>query len=203
VPCGLSLLNIRSNDTVFAETANAGAMIAYASLAEVAGIVTPETVLWWHRKLVAEKYDGTDQRRPGRPRTASQIESLVVRMAAESRDWWVSSYPGWPVESGISHRARNGWLKSCRDTGSNRLPSGNARPTWREFLKRWGEIVAADLFAMKVWTRRGLRLFIVLFFIELSTRKVKIGGIAVSPNGLWMSQIGRKLTKAGNGILKR
>ena len=55
-------------------------------LKEVAGIVTPETLLSWHRKLIARKYDGTAQRRPGRPRTAGEIESLVVRMAEDNRN---------------------------------------------------------------------------------------------------------------------
>jgi putative transposase len=56
-------------------------------LAEVATIVTPETLLAWHRKLIARKYDGSGQRGPGRPRTAREIEAVVVRMAEENRDW--------------------------------------------------------------------------------------------------------------------
>ncbi len=56
-------------------------------LAEVATIVTPETLLAWHRKLIANKYDGTAQRGPGRPRTAVEIETLVVRLAEENREW--------------------------------------------------------------------------------------------------------------------
>ena len=56
-------------------------------LAEVAAIVTPETLLAWHRKLIAQKYDGRSKRRPGRPRTAGEIEALVLRMADENRDW--------------------------------------------------------------------------------------------------------------------
>src|SRR5580698_1102814 len=56
-------------------------------LAEVAGIVTPETLLAWHRKLVAQKYDGTGARKQGRPRTDSEVEELVVRLAKENRDW--------------------------------------------------------------------------------------------------------------------
>src|ERR1700741_4112512 len=56
-------------------------------LAEVAMIVTPETLLAWHRKLIASKYDGTAHRAPGRPRTAGVIEAVVVRMAEENRDW--------------------------------------------------------------------------------------------------------------------
>jgi hypothetical protein len=51
--------------------------------------------------------------------------------------------------------------------------------------------VAADFFTIEVWTCRGLRRFVVLFFMDLSTRTVQIGGIAGAPNGLWMSQVGR------------
>ncbi len=61
--------------------------------------------------------------------------------------------------------------------------------------------MAADFFTVEVWTRRGLQQFVVLFFIELSTRKVEIAGIAADANGLWMSQIGRNLTDAVDGIL--
>src|SRR5215510_1382330 len=55
-------------------------------LAEVATIVTPETLLRWHRKLIAQKYDGSRNRHPGRPRTPREIEDLVVQMAEENRD---------------------------------------------------------------------------------------------------------------------
>ena len=54
---------------------------------------------------------------------------------------------------------------------------------------------------MEVWTRRGLQRFIVLFFIDLSTRKVEIASIAQVANGLWMSQVARNLTDSENGIL--
>jgi len=56
-------------------------------LAQVATIVTPETLLAWHRKLIAEKYDGSTHRTRGRPRTAAEIAALVTRMAEENRSW--------------------------------------------------------------------------------------------------------------------
>src|SRR5438876_946316 len=56
-------------------------------LLQIATIVTPETLLTWHRKLIAQKYDGSANRRPGRPSTAGDIEALVVRMAQENRIW--------------------------------------------------------------------------------------------------------------------
>jgi putative transposase len=55
-------------------------------LDQIATIVTPETLLDWHRKLIAQKYDGTAHRAPGRPRTTGEIEAFVVRMAEENRD---------------------------------------------------------------------------------------------------------------------
>src|SRR5260370_32139810 len=67
-------------------------------LAEVATIVTPETLLAWHRKLIANKYDGTAQRGPGRPRTAGEIQPLVVRLAEENR---TSAYH--PIHAATSH----------------------------------------------------------------------------------------------------
>src|SRR6266496_6294652 len=56
-------------------------------LNEVATIVTPETLLAWHRKLIAKKYDGSANRGPGRPSTADEIAVLVIRMAEENRHW--------------------------------------------------------------------------------------------------------------------
>src|SRR6516162_2054754 len=56
-------------------------------LGEVATVVRPETLLAWHRKLIAHKYDGSGRRGPGRPRTAAELEALVVRMATENRNW--------------------------------------------------------------------------------------------------------------------
>src|SRR4029450_3231359 len=56
-------------------------------LNEIADLVTPDTLLAWHRELIAEKYDGSTKRGPGRPRISNEIETLVIRMAQENRDW--------------------------------------------------------------------------------------------------------------------
>jgi len=60
--------------------------------------------------------------------------------------------------------------------------------------------VASDFFTVEVWTRAGLQRFVVLFFIELSTRRVEVGGIARVANGLWMTQIARNLTDTVDGF---
>jgi transposase InsO family protein len=62
--------------------------------------------------------------------------------------------------------------------------------------------MAADFFTIEAWTHRGLQRFLVLFFMELSTRKVEIAGIATAANGLWMNEIGRNLTDAVDGIFR-
>jgi transposase InsO family protein len=170
-------------------------------LAEVATIVTPETLLAWHRKLIAQKYDGSGKRGPGRPSTARELEALVVRMAEESRDWGYRRIQG--ALSNLGHDiARSTIAEILARHGIEPAPERSRKTTWKEFLKRhWELIVAADFFTVEVWTQRGLQRFIVLFFIELSTRKVEIAGTAAVANGLWMSQIGRNLTDAVNGIL--
>src|SRR3954454_6778839 len=168
-------------------------------LAEVATIVTPETLLAWHRKLIAQKYDGSGKRGPGRPRTASEIEVLVVRLAEENRDWGYRRLQG--ALSHLGHRiARSTIAAILARHGLEPAPERHRKTTWKEFLARhWEGIVAADFFTVEVWTRRGLQRFVVLFFLDLSTRQVEIAGIASTANGLWMEQIGRRITDAVDG----
>ena len=171
-------------------------------LAEMATIVTPETLLAWHRKLIAQKYDSSAKRGPGRPRTADEIETLVIRMAEENRDWGYRRIQG--ALSNLGHEiARSTIADILQRHGIEPAPERKRNTTWKEFLSRhWELIVAADFFTVEVWTRRGLQRFVVLFFIELSTRRVEIAGIAATVNGLWMDQIGRNLTDSMDGILK-
>jgi len=83
--------------------------------------------------------------------------------------------------------------------GSNHQ-NGSGKPPGRSFSP--GElIVAADFFTVEVWTARGLQRYIVLFFIELSTRRVEIAGIASVANGLWMTQIARNISDTVDGLL--
>jgi putative transposase len=82
-------------------------------------------------------------------------------------------------------------------------PGRSRKTTWKEFLTQHCDlIVAADFFSIEAWTRVGLERFVILFFIELSTRRVEIAGIASNVNGMWMSQIGRNLTDSVDGLLK-
>lgn len=64
-----------------------GRAIGRKALLKLGCIVTPDTILRWYRDLIAKKYDGSKQRRPGRPRKASELRALVVRMARENTTW--------------------------------------------------------------------------------------------------------------------
>ena len=67
-------------------------------LREVASIVTPETILAWHRKLIAQKWDYSNRRGPGRPRVMTSIVELTVRMAQENPNWGYTTIMGfWPT----------------------------------------------------------------------------------------------------------
>ncbi len=170
-------------------------------LLELDTIVTPETLLAWHRRLIAQKYDGSKKRGPGRPRKTEQIERLVLRLATENRAWGYRRIQG--ALANLGHDIGRGTIAEILARhGIEPTPERQRATTWKEFLEQhWDLIVAADFFTIEAWTQRGLQRFLVLFFIELSTRKVEVAGIASVAHGLWMSQIGRNLTDAVDGIL--
>src|SRR5437016_732677 len=171
-------------------------------LARVATIVTPETLLAWHRKLIAKKYDGSGSRRPGRPRTVAEVEALVVRMAEENRNWGYRRIQGALANLGhlLAHNTIAGILKRY---GIEPAPERRRKTSWKEFLSRhWEQIVASDFFTVEVWTPNGLQRYVVLFFMDLSTRRVEIGGIARRANGLWMTQMARNRNDEVDGFFK-
>jgi putative transposase len=119
-------------------------------------LVTPDTLLAWHRNLIAQKYDGHDKRRPGRPRTGKDLESLVVRMAEENGSWGYRRIQG--ALSNLGHKlARSTIADVLRRHGIEPAPERSHKITWNEFLaQHWELIVAADFFTVEVWTARGL-----------------------------------------------
>ncbi len=171
-------------------------------LGEVASIVTPETLMAWHRKLIAKKYDGSKQRGPGRPGSQAKIQALVVRMATENRDWGYRRIQG--ALANLGHELARGTIANIlKAHGLEPAPERSRKTTWTEFLLRhWEVLVAADFFTIEVWTRKGLTRYVVLFVIELSTRRVEIRGVASQVNGLWMAQVARNLSDDTDGFLK-
>lgn len=192
---------LRLNDDQRRRLAVCAKRLGRKLLTEVATLVTPATLLACHRKLIAHKYHGHEKRGLGRPRIGKLLESLVVRMAEENRCWGYRRIQG--ALSNLGHKiARSTIADMLRRHGIEPAPERSRKTTWKEFLtQHWELTVAADFFTFEVWTAKGLKRFLVLFFIDLSSRRVEIAGIAASANGLWMSQIGRKVTDAVDGIL--
>lgn len=176
-------------------------LVGRGLLGRTGTIVTPDILLAWHRNLIARKYDGSGRRRSGRPGVQQEIESLVLRVAKENRDWGYRRIQG--VLQNVGDQVAHGTIACIlQKHGIEPAPERKRRTTWKEFLaQHWDQIIAADFFTVEVWTPKGLQRHLVLFFIDLSTRRVLIGGIAKVVNGLWMSQVARNLTDAVDGIL--
>ena len=104
--------------------------LARKLLAQVATLVTPETLLAWHRKLIAQKYDGSSFRTPGRRRTRKEVAALVVRMAKENRSWGYRRIQG--ALRNLGHMlAHNTIANILRQNGIEPLRNGGGKQPGR------------------------------------------------------------------------
>ncbi len=122
-------------------------------------------------------------------------------MAAENRDWGYRRIQG-ALDNLGQEVARGTIANILKEHGLEPAPERNRKTTWQELLRRhWEVMMAADLFTVEVWTRRGLTRFLIVFLIDVSTRRVEIASIAAKANGLWMEQIAGNLCDDVNGFL--
>ena len=178
-----------------------GKALGRKALREIAGIVTPDTILAWYRRLVARKYDGSRKRGPGRPCTKADVAELVVTMAKENPTWGYTRIHG--MLRSLGHLiGRNTVRRILQDSGIEPAHERSQRTPWRTFLRaHWDAMAAADFFTVEVLTPVGLVRTYVLFVMRLKTRRVKIAGITAAPCEAWMKQVARNLTDAGEGFL--
>jgi putative transposase len=150
-------------------------------------LVTPATLLRWHRRLVARQW--TYARRPGRPPINAEVHRLIVQFARENPRWGYQRLVGELKGLGIVVSA---------NTVKNVLrkvqigPAGTRRgPSWREFLRTHANsVVAVDFFTVDtVWLQR----LYVLFFIELGSRRVRLAGCTAHPDAAWVTQQARQV----------
>ena len=167
-------------------------------LSQVATIVTPDTVLRWHRQLIARKW--TYATHPGRRGVLAEIRRLVLRMAEENPTWGYTRIQG--ALKNVGHRVGRSTI--ARILKAHGLPPVPERPTsWQTFLRaHWGAIAGADFFTTEVWTWRGLVTYYTVFIIDLVSRRVQIVGSTPHPGDLFMRQVGRTLTAAEVGLLR-
>ena len=178
-----------------------GKLVGHRGLGDLGCIVTPDTILRWYRQLVAAKYDGSKRRGPGRPRTAGEIQSLVVSLAMENPSWGYTRIRD--VLRTLRHEVGRTTIQEIlKEHGIEPAPSRKRRVSWSEFLRaHWGAIAACDFFTIEVVTLHGLVRYHVFFVIDLASRRVEIGGIVQQPTGEWMMQVARNLLDAQDGFL--
>jgi putative transposase len=151
--------------------------------------VTPATLLAWHRRLAARRYDTSKRRKPGRPATVRSIARLTVRLAQENPLWGYRRIHGELTKLGLAI-APSTVYEILRTAGVDPAPRRDG-PTWRQFLHAQASgILAADF--LHVDTAALTRLY-VLVFIEHGTRRMHIGGITAHPTGDWTVQQARNL----------
>jgi transposase InsO family protein len=155
-------------------------------------LVTPQTLLRWHRELVRRKWTFRSGRKPGRPAIDAELREVVLRLARENPRWGYVRIQGELRKLGIRIGATtirrilkaHGLAPTPRRTG----------PTWSEFLRVQAQgIVACDFFTVE--TLR-LKTLYVLFFIELDTRRVHVSGVTAHPDSAWVTQQARNLVYA-------
>ena len=166
--------------------------VGRAALREIATIATPDTLLRWHRQLIARKW--THARQPGRRNVLVEIRRLVVRMAEENPTWGYTRIQG--ALKNVGHRVGRSTIRRILKAAG--LPPVPQRPTsWQTFLKaHWGVIAAADFFTTDVWTWRGLVTYYTVFVIDLASRRVHMLGSTPHPGDFFMGQIVRLATAA-------
>jgi putative transposase len=193
---------LRLSDGERQALAEIGQKLGKQALKEVATIVKPDTILAWHRKLVARKFDGSRQRKaPGRPTIDQEVEALVVRMATENRSWGYDRIVGALANLGytISDQTVGNILKRH---GIPPAPERKTTTTWKEFIRTHMDVlVATDFFTAEVWTTAGLVTYYVLFFIHLASRQVHVAGVTPHPDERWMVQSARNVTMTDWGFL--
>jgi transposase InsO family protein len=155
-------------------------------------VVSPETVLRWHRDLVRRKWTCTRRGPSGRPPLGAEIEALILRLAEENPRWGYGRIHGELVKLGYTV-SRSAVRDVLRRRGVPPAPERQRRrTTWRAFLSHHaGELLACDFFTVDTLF---LHTIYVLFFIELGTRRVHLAGCTAHPTSAWVAQQARQLS---------
>ncbi len=181
--------------------AEKGRAVGRKMLDGLSSLATPDTILGWYRNLVAAKYDGSEVRAPGRPRSPNASTKLQLTMARENPSWGYTRLRGALSNVGVK-LGRSTIQRILAEHGLEPAPRRGRSMSWKTFLAAHaGAIAAADFFTVEVLTRGGLVRYFVLFVIDPRSRRVHIAGISNRINGHFMAQVARNLTDAFDGYL--
>jgi hypothetical protein len=155
----------------------------------VAFLVTPATLLRWHRELVRRKWTYRRTGRPGRPPIDAELRALILRLARENPRWACVRIEGELRKLGI--RASATTIRTLLRVARLGPAPRRGGPTWAEFLRAQAEgIVACDFFSVETaW----LRTLYVLVFIELGSRRISLSPSTAHPDSAWVTQQARNL----------
>jgi len=146
-------------------------------------IVTPQTLLRWHRELVRRKW-AQPGRTPGRPPVERRVRELVLRLARENPRWGYPRIAGELLKVGM--RVSPSTVRRLLLAAGLKPAPRRAGPSWRQFLRQQAaSMLACDFFTVETIS---LRRFYVLFFIELGSRRVYLAGCTSNPTGAWVAQ---------------
>ncbi len=152
-------------------------------------IVTPQTLLRWHRELIGRRWT-QPQRTSGRPPVEGRVRELVLRLARENPRWGYPRIAGELLKLGV-HVSPSTVRRLLLAAGLKPAPRRSG-PSWREFLhQQAASVLACDFFTVETIT---LRRYYVLFFIEVGSRRVHLAGCTTNPTGAWVTQQARNLS---------
>jgi putative transposase len=155
-------------------------------------VVTPQTLLRWHRELVRRKWTQAP-RAVGRPGVDDRIRQLVLRFARENPRWGYPQIAGELLKLGL--RVSPSTVRRILLIAVSGPAPRRAGPSWRQFLRQQAAgMLACDFFTVETIS---LRRFYVLFFIELESRRVHLAGCTTNPTGAWVTQQARNLSFMG------
>ena len=191
------------NDDQRRRLAVKGKVLGRKVLEQIGTLFTPDTILRWHRELVARKWDYSKRRpkKPGRPLTSEEITQLVVQMARENPSWGYDRIQG--ALANLRHQISDQTVGNIlKAHGIEPAPERKRQTTWKTFIKsHWDVLGAIDFTTIEVWTKGGLVTFYLLFVMEIATRRIHFAGCTPNPNEAWMQQIARNLTDTEDGFL--
>ncbi len=166
-------------------------------------LFTVDTVIGWYQKLIADKYDGSQNRvYAGRPPITEEIVNLVIRFKQENPRWGYRKIRDQVVYLGYAI-SKSSVKNILIENGYDPEPDLTVRSTWHEFIKsHWDVLAACDFFTIELLVGRKLVRCTVFFVMELATRKVFYAPVKPQPDGPYMLQVAKLLTDSEDGFLQ-